>query len=319
MSSTRRGGRGIRMLLHPVSLGLSGALGVMLTWGIMSGWPLSLHMLRLYPKKAGSAIVGWAAERTLPRWTRVPLLGRFAHSYEINLTEAERPLEDYPSFQAFFTRRLKPGLRPQDPPVPGAVNSPVDARIVACGRIERGQAIQAKGLPYQVSELLKHDLDSGRFEGGHYLTLYLSPKDYHRIHVPLEGRVTAVGRVEGELWPVNEASTTHVPRLYERNRRATWLATGTGIDEGLEVAVVLVGATHVGGVVIEDHWRENRELPQDGGFRVKDLSCAPGEDLGTFQFGSTVVLLVAGPRAQDWKPVRTEGVVKVGQRLGMFQ
>jgi phosphatidylserine decarboxylase len=284
----------------------------------MSGWPLSLHLLRFYPKKVGSAAIGWLAARPLPRWMRSPLLGGFARQYDINLAEAGLPIKDYPDFQSFFTRRLKPGLRPQEAPAPGALNSPVDARIIASGRIEQGQVIQAKGLPYRISELLKHDPDSDRFEGGHFLTLYLSPRDYHRIHVPLEGRVTAVSRVEGELWPVNDASTGHVPRLYERNRRATWTATGLGIDDGLEVAVVLVGATHVGGVIIDDRWLESQKLPQDGGFPVKDLPCHPGEDLGTFQFGSTVVLLVAGPRAKDWVPAQTEGAVKVGQRLGMF-
>jgi len=263
-------------------------------------------------------VVGWVAERTLPRGVRAPLLGRFARAYDIDLAEAEFPLDDYPSLQAFFTRRLKPGLRPQEAAVPGFLNSPVDAQIAACGRIEQGLAIQAKGLPYRISELLKHDPRAERFEGGTFLTLYLAPKDYHRIHVPFAGRVTAVGRVEGELWPVNAASTTHVPRLYERNRRATWVATGTGLDEGIEVAVVLVGATHVGGVLLEDRWREHRELPQDGGFSVQDLPCTPGEDLGIFQFGSTVVLLVTGPRAKDWKPVRTTGIVKVGERLGLF-
>ena len=284
----------------------------------MSPWPVSLQLLRLYPKRAGSAVAGWAAERTLPGWARGPVLGRFAKAYGIDLAEAERPLDGYPSLQAFFTRRLKAGLRPQDGLAPGALNSPVDARIIACGRIERGTVLQAKGLPYRIAELLKHDPAPERFEGGHYLTLYLSPRDYHRIHVPLEGRVTAVGRVEGELWPVNDASTTHVPRLYERNRRATWTAVGTGPDDGLEVAAVLVGATHVGGVVIDGRWREGRELPRDGGFAVGSLPCVPGEDLGTFQFGSTVVLLVGGPRAAGWKPARTGGPVKVGQRLGAY-
>jgi phosphatidylserine decarboxylase len=297
---------------------LIGVLALVLTWGTMSGWPLSLQMMRLYPKKWGSTAIGWLAERPLPGWMRGALLGGFARQYAIDLAEAEYPVAAYPSFQAFFTRRLKPGLRPQEAPVPGALNSPVDAKIVACGRIEQGLAIQAKGLPYQVAELLKHDRNPGRFEGGHFLTLYLSPRDYHRIHVPLEGRVTAVSRVEGELWPVNDASTTHVPRLYERNRRATWIATGTGPDEGLEVAVVLVGATHVGGVLLEERWRENKALPADGGFQVQNLPCVPGEDLGTFQFGSTIVLLVTGPKAAQWTPVRRSGAVQVGQRLGMF-
>ena len=203
--------------------------------------------------------------------------------------------------------------------MPGFVNSPVDARIIAAGRIEQDTAIQAKGLPYRITELLKHDPGARRFEGGHYLTLYLAPKDYHRIHVPIEGCVTAVSRVEGELWPVNDASTGAVTSLYERNRRATWTALGTGPDEGLEVATVLVGATHVGGVVIDPRWLEGKPLPKDGGCSVAMLPCAPGEDLGTFEFGSTVVLLVGGPRAKDWAPARTGGDVKVGQRLGAYR
>ena len=281
--------------------------------------PLSLRLLRLYPKKLGSAAVGWAASRTLPIFLRQPLLGHFARNYGLNLEEAEYALQDYASLQSLFTRRLKPGRRPQDPAVPGFVNSPVDGRIIACGRIEKDMAIQAKGLPYSITELLKHDMDAKRFDGGHYLTIYLAPKDYHRIHVPLNGRVSAVGRVEGELWPVNDASTLNVGRLYERNRRATWVATGTGADEGLEVAAILVGATHVGGVLIDERWRQGRELPMDGALIVPDLPCEPGQELGCFAFGSTVVLLIAGPKAGAWKPGRNVGDVRVGQRLGAFE
>jgi len=296
----------------------TGMLLAMISWEVMTPWPLSLNLLRLYPKKLGSAAVGWAAARPMPPFLRNRVLGTFARTYRLNMAEAEHPLQDYPSLQALFTRRLKAGLRPQDASAPGAVNSPVDGRIVGAGRIRAGQAIQAKGLPYQIAELLKHDPDPGRFEGGYYLTLYLSPQDYHRIHVPIQGVVTAVGRVEGELWPVNDASTQHVPRLYERNRRATWLATGQGPDEGLEVAAVLVGATHVGGVLIDDRWLGGRALPADGGFATAPLACEPGQDLGTFQFGSTVVLLIGGPRAARWEPARTEGATRVGQQLGRF-
>jgi phosphatidylserine decarboxylase len=285
----------------------------------MSGWPLSLHLLRFYPKKLGSTCIGWVAERNLPRGLRTGILGGFARKYGADVSEAEKALEDYPSLQAFFTRRLKPGLRPQEAAAPGYVNSPVDARIIAGGPIEKDTVLQAKGLPYRVSELLKHISEPGRFEGGHFLTLYLSPRDYHRIHVPIEGQVMAAARVEGELWPVNDASTNHVPRLYERNRRATWVAKGTGLDEGLEVAAVCVGATHVGGVVIDERWLEGRKLPKDGGLAVSGLPCTPGNDLGTFEFGSTVVLLIGGPRAKEWVALRTEGTVKVGQRLGSYR
>jgi phosphatidylserine decarboxylase len=281
--------------------------------------PFSLRVLGLYPKKLGSRVVGWAATCSLPASWRAPLLSRFAGHYGINLAEAELSLADYPSLQALFTRRLKPGLRPQEAVVPGFVNSPVDGRIIASGRIESGTAIQAKGLPYCISELLKHDPATARFEGGHFLTLYLSPKDYHRIHVPLQGQVSAVSHIEGELWPVNDASTNHVPRLYERNRRASWTALGTGPCEGLEVAAILVGATHVGGVVIAARWLGGRMLPRDGGMIVDLLSCAAGDDLGTFEFGSTVVLLIGGPKAADWSAVRSGGDVKMGQRLGAYR
>ena len=305
------------MMRRALILALGGALAV-LTLEAMTSWPLSLNLLRLYPTRLGSAAAGWAAARNLPAPLRAPLLGRFVRAYRLDMGEAELPLEAYPSLQALFTRRLRPGIRPQEASAPGSVNSPVDGQVVACGRIQAGQAIQAKGLPYRIEELLKHDPDARRFEGGQYLTLYLSPKDYHRIHVPLLGRVNAVGRVEGELWPVNQASTTHVPRLYERNRRATWVAQGTGPDAGLEVAAVLVGATHVGGVLIDPRWLGGRALPRDGAMAVDGLPCQPGEDLGTFQFGSTVVLLIGGPEAARWRAGRSAGPVRVGQRLGCY-
>lgn len=280
------------------------------------GAPLSLKLLGLYPKKAGSAAVGVLARTRLPGAVREPLLGRFAAAYGIDLAEAERPLAGYSSFLDFFTRRLKPGLRPQDPPVPGALNSPVDGALIASGRVEDGTLIQAKGLPYRLDELLASDPLASRFSGGAYATLYLSPRDYHRIHVPCSGRVVAAGRVEGELWPVNDASTTFTPGLYVRNRRAYWIAEGAGEDEGLDVAAVLVAATHVGGAVVDPRWLSGRTLANRQRLAVGALPCAPGDDLGTFELGSTVVLLVGGERASAFAWSRPRGPVKVGQRLG---
>jgi len=285
----------------------------------MSDWPLSLNLLRFYPKKLASVCVGWAASRHLPKIIRRTLFRHFVRYYEVDLSEAEKPLEEYKSFQEFFTRRLLPGLRPQDEMLFGAINCPVDGRLIALGRIQSGMLIQAKGLSYRLEELLKHIPLPERFEGGHFLTLYLSPKDYHRIHVPIEGRVQAISKVEGELWPVNDASTTHVHRLYERNRRAVWLAEGRERDDGLLVACVLIGATHVGGCVLDERWLEGRILPNDGGLNVSSIFCSPGDDLGLFQFGSTVVMLVGGAKADSWQPVKQQGVVKVGERLGMFR
>jgi phosphatidylserine decarboxylase len=277
--------------------------------------------LGLYPKKLASACLGWAASRRLPKALAAPLLRLFVRHYGIDLGEAEKPLEEYTSLQEFFTRRLAPGARVQDEMAPGALNCPVDGRLVALGRVAAGSLVQAKGLPYRLDELLRHAPSKEikeMFEGGHFLTLYLSPKDYHRVHVPLEGRVGFVGRVEGELWPVNSASAAHVPRLYVRNRRALWLAEGSGPDRGLAVACVMVGATHVGGCDVDGRWLEGRGLPRDGGLSVPALPCAPGDELGVFRFGSTVVLLVGGPGADAWLPCAKEGPVRVGMRLGRF-
>jgi phosphatidylserine decarboxylase len=280
------------------------------------GPPVSLRLLGLYPKKAGSAAVGAAARTRLPRSLREALLGRFAAAYGADLSEAEKPLGEYVSFLDFFTRRLKPGLRQQDPAVPGGLNSPVDGALIATGRVEAGTLIQAKGLPYRLDELLAADPLAGRFEGGAYATLYLSPRDYHRIHVPCAGRVLAAGRVEGELWPVNEASTAFTPGLYVRNRRAYWIAEGTGEDEGLDVAAVMVAATHVGGVVVDGRWLGGRTLASRDRLAVAALACAPGDDLGTFELGSTVVLVVGGAKARSFAWNRPHGPIRVGQRLG---
>jgi phosphatidylserine decarboxylase len=246
----------------------------------------------------------------------VPILSRFAAAVGADLSEADRPLAGYTSLLDFFTRRLKPGARPQAPAVPGAVNSPVDGELIASGRIEDGTLFQAKGLPYRLEELLDGDPLAARFAGGHYATLYLSPKDYHRIHVPCQGRCRSVGRVEGELWPVNAASTAFTKGLYVRNRRASWIAEGSGADEGLWIAVVLVAATHVGGVVLDGRWLEGRALPSRGRLDVSALPAAFGDDLGMFELGSTAVLLVGGEKADRWSLGRGQGPVRVGERLG---
>lgn len=280
--------------------------------------PLSLALLALYPKKLGSAAVGALARLRLPRGLRARLLGAFARKYGANLDEAEKPLPEYVSFLDFFTRRLKPGLRPQAEAVPGGLASPVDGAVVSSGAVEGETLLQAKGLPYTVAELLAGDPLAERFTGGKYVTLYLAPKDYHRIHVPFDGRCLAVGRIEGELWPVNEASTAFTRRLYVRNRRAYWIAEGTGPCEGLSVACVMVAATHVGGVVLAPRWLSGRTLPRRGRCAVPFLPCARGDDLACFELGSTVVLLVGGPRAKDWRVGRTAGPIRVGDRLGLF-
>jgi phosphatidylserine decarboxylase len=281
--------------------------------------PLALRLLGIYPKKFGSSLVGIGARAAVPRALRRRVIGRFAERFGADVSEAEKPLEEYGSILDFFTRRLKPGLRPQAPPAPGALNSPVDGALLTCGVAEAGTLMQVKGLPYRLDELLANDPLLPAFaEAAAYASLYLAPKDYHRIHVPLEGRAVAVGRVEGELWPVNDMSTRHTPRLYVRNRRAYWIAEGTGVCEGLTVAVVMVAATHVGGVVVDARWLEGRPLARRDRRALPGLPCAPGDDLGTFELGSTVVVVVGGPRAAEWRCTRAPGPIRLGERLGQL-
>jgi phosphatidylserine decarboxylase len=274
--------------------------------------------VRLYPRKAGSYAVGVLARMRLPEALRRPLLGRFAAAIGANLDEAEKDLGAYVSLLEFFTRRLKPGARPQAPAAPGGINAPVDGLVIGEGRVKEDTLLQAKGLEYRLGELLDGDPFSAEFARARYATLYLAPKDYHRIHVPLAGAVLAVGRVEGELWPVNAASTASTPRLYVRNRRAYWIARGAREAEGLTVAVVMVAATHVGGVAVDPRWLGGRALPRRGRLDVTGLPCAGGDDLGAFELGSTVVLLVGGEKAGRWDLTRGLGPVKMGERLGRF-
>lgn len=278
--------------------------------------PLSLRLLGLYPKKLGSSLVGVGARARVPAGLRRRVIGGFAARFGADVSEAEKPLEDYGSILEFFTRRLKPGLRPQAAPAPGALNSPVDGALLTCGAAEAGTLLQVKGLPYRLDELLANDPLLPVFEEAAYASLYLAPKDYHRIHVPLTGRAVAVGRIEGELWPVNDLSTRHTPRLYVRNRRAYWIAEGAGECEGLTVAVVMVAATHVGGVVVDARWLEGRPLARRDRRALPGLPCAPGDDLGTFELGSTVVIVVGGAKAPGWRCTRTPGPIRLGERLG---
>jgi len=278
--------------------------------------PLSLRLLGLYPKKLSSSLVGLGARATIPPGLRRKLIGGFAARFGADVSEAEKPVEEYRSILEFFTRRLKPGLRPQAPPAPGAINSPVDGALLTCGVAQSGTLLQVKDLPYRLDELLADDPLLPAFENASYATLYLAPRDYHRIHVPLPGRAVAVGRVEGELWPVNDLSTRHTPRLYVRNRRAYWIAEGTGACEGLTVAVVMVAATHVGGVVLDPRWLPGGALRRRARHTLPGLACAPGDDLGAFELGSTVVVVVGGARASAWRCVREPGPIRLGERLG---
>ncbi|WP_295429659.1 archaetidylserine decarboxylase [uncultured Thiodictyon sp.] len=231
---------------------------------------------------------------------------------------AEPDLAAYPHLAAFFTRALRPDARPLDPD-PAAVLSPVDGTISQIGTIVDGRIIQAKGQDYSVSDLLGGGTDAHHlFDGGRFATIYLSPRDYHRIHMPLAGDLAEMTYLGGRLFSVNRMTAQRVPGLFARNERVLCLF---GTDAG-PMALVLVGAIFVGG--IETVW-EGEVAPTLSGLRCRrwhytgksrQVHLGRGEELGRFNLGSTIVLLFP-PGALAWDPALAPGqAVRLGQRLG---
>ena len=267
--------------------------------------------LRLLPKNLYSRFIGFLAHLPLPRFARNLLIGTYARHFGCPVEDAERPMLEYGSLADFFTRHLKDGLRPVDP-TPGIVTSPSDGRVLACGTIQAGRALQAKGRDYGVDELLGGHPWAERFEGGSFATVYLSPRDYHRVHTPATGRILGYVHVPGTLWPVNDAGVSHVDRLFCRNER---LVTLLETDDLGPMAVIMIGATVVGRISV----RYDDIVTNRIGRRASRRSYEPskpikrGDELGTFHMGSCVVLLVG--RGGLGSALETGSAIKMGEPL----
>jgi phosphatidylserine decarboxylase len=272
---------------------------------------LLILLLSVLPKHGMSRVAGWLATRTVPvRWRGAVYRG-YSRIFGAKPEEAALPLESYPSINAFFTRALKPGLRPL---APNAIVCPVDAAVGAYGTVRQDTLVQAKGRTYSLTALLGNAELALAFEGGTYTTLYLSPKDYHRIHVPVDGRITAATYIPGALWPVNVAAVTHVADLFAVNERLVVLLEGT---RGGRMAIVPVGATMVGmtRLVFDDlHTNARRREVQQRQYATP-IPMAAGDQLGHFEFGSTVVL-VCSPECGMIEPLPLGAAVRLGQRIG---
>lgn len=269
------------------------------------------------PRRVVSRLTGVCARLRLPPPLLAPLLGLYARGFGADLTEAARPLAAFRSFSDFFTRELRDGVRPLDPD-PAAVLSPVDARVYMSGPVERGTVLQAKGVPYAVGDLLGDAADAARFEGGTFLTAYLAPKDYHRIHWPWTGALHLARHLPGDLWPVNDRALAGVPGLFARNERLALLGrTAAGAD----VALVPVGALNVGSIGLEGvALRTNRAGPRGPSQRrfAPPRPTVRGARAAWFDFGSAVVLLVS-PAAGRLDPLEPGTVLRVGRRIGTLR
>ncbi len=267
----------------------------------------------LLPKQALTALAGRFASARAGRLTTAAIR-RFVARYRVDMGEAANPdIGSYATFNDFFTRALRPGARPL---ADAAVVCPVDGAVSQLGPIERDQIFQAKGHRYSTTALLGGDAAlAAQFENGSFATIYLSPRDYHRIHMPCDGRLTRMVHVPGDLFSVNPLTARGVPGLFARNERVVCM-----FDTPLgPMALVLVGATIVGSMATVWHGQVNP--PRTGTLRSwdysgQDITLRQGEEMGRFLLGSTVVLLFPEGAVQfqaDWDAARA---VRLGEAMG---
>ena len=278
--------------------------------------------MRILPRRALSRLVGAAARTPLPSCLLRPLLRVYGRIYGVNWGEMARPLEDYGSVTDFFTRQLRPGARlmPEDP---GAIACPADGRIAQAQVIEAGTLIQAKGLTYTVDDLLARPGAGEVFAGGTCQVVYLAPGDYHRFHWPFDAQVDRIVHEPGDLWPVNESAVATVPRLFARNERVVVEGRTMHPGRGDRFAFIAVGALNVGSIRLAFHdVRTNRGGPARR-HTWAPASSAPwararrGQELGWFEMGSTVVLLLARS-AGHLDSVEAGVRCHVGDRVGQL-
>jgi phosphatidylserine decarboxylase len=272
---------------------------------------LLILFLSVVPKHLVSRMAGWLAYRPVPRSLRPAVYRGYSRIFGAVPEEAELPLAEYPSINAFFTRALKPGLRPI---AADAIVSPADAAVGAWGPVADDTLIQAKGRNYSLAALLGDEPLAHRMDGGSFATFYLAPRDYHRLHVPVDGVVTGATYIPGQLWPVNTYAVTHVADLFAVNERIVLTIEPPG---GGLVIVVLVGATMVGmtRLVFDDlHTNARRREVQR---RTYDppVPVRAGGALGHFEFGSTVIV-VCSRDGGALDPLAVGQSVRMGQRLG---
>lgn len=269
------------------------------------------QLLKALPRERITRAVGGLCELSLPGRLSRAAVGAYVRAYDVNMDEAE-PLSgggSYTSFDAFFTRRLKANARPIEAPV-NQIISPADGRLDAAGTVRDDGIIEVKGKPYSAAELLCSDQVLDRYRGGPFAVVYLSPRDYHRVHMPAPGRVTELRSKEGELFPVNRISELHFPGFLSLNRRVAIQIERTHADgsKAPELTVVMVAAMIVGRITVTGI--ADRDVPY--GVRTLDLELARGDELSVFHLGSTAVVF-AEPTERSFD--RPMGPIRLGEPL----
>ena len=277
---------------------------------------MQIWLQHLMPQHLLSRMVGRLAEcRCLSR-LKNGFIRRYIQHYAVKMSDALQPdFTQYASFNEFFIRRLKADARPivADP---NLIACPVDGNISELGRIEKGRLLQAKGVHYDLETLLGGDIEMAkRFHNGHFFTAYLSPKDYHRIHMPISGRLLEMIHVPGRLFSVCPHSVQGVPGLFARNERVISLFD----TEIGPMAMIAVGAIIVASIATAWHGvvtPPSGKIIQHWDYGQHDIRLSRGEEMGYFKLGSTVIMLFGPEKVRWFEGLKGGDEIKMGQSVG---
>ena len=278
------------------------------------GRPPAYYFLWILPRNSFNRLCGLVADTKFPRFLLTLLIRLFSWKYGFNLEESSKQVSEYKNFNEFFTRKLLPDVRTLDPDKE-AVLSPVDGILGESGVISNEILIQAKGLEYRLADLLKDSEKSKLYDGGIFITIYLAPYNYHRIHSMVSGEVSQFFYIPGDLWTVSPIGVHHVPGLFARNER---LITFFETDKG-ECAIVKIGATVVGRIRVVYHDITSNKFGATFQKSVLEtpLSVERGDEVGLFELGSTVICLFP-PGQIELNDLKIDQEILLGQAIGKF-
>jgi phosphatidylserine decarboxylase len=277
----------------------------------------SAQVLKMLPRKHMSRSLGKIADQRVPSPMLQLVINAYVRAYGVDLREAVVPARGFASFDEFFTRALHPASRPIDQR-DGVLVSPCDGVVEACGYVTRSSYLTVKGQEYHVADLLGSPEEAMPFEGGRFALVYLSPRDYHRVHAPVSGQVTHVRHVPGTLFPVNEIGTKNIPKVFARNERV--VVHQQSAQHG-QVVTVLVGAVGVGRIslpfdssVVTNQGGRSRQGIKEYGDHGPYLR--KGDELGVFHLGSTVLVFTTPHAGLTWG-CSDGAAIKMGQPLAV--
>jgi phosphatidylserine decarboxylase len=267
----------------------------------------AVQILRALPRTRVSRAVGRLCDTPLPPGLSRAVVSLYVRAYGVDLGECQPCVGAYESFDQFFTRELKPGRRTICPNARD-VASPADGTIEAIGPIDLDGTLLVKKQRYTVADLIGDPIDAKRYDGGQFAIVYLSPRDYHRVHAPVAGEITHIRSMPGDLFPVNAIGERHVPLLFSKNRRVAIVIDTPALGR---VTVVMVGAIIVGRITVTA--LPGQDVPLGDHVLSPPQPVQKGQEIGIFHLGSTAIVFVE--RGSAARFARATGPVRLGQSL----